>query len=90
MEYLGTSLVYTSPKSTAETSSLIPAFPYKCIAKLTAILKYVTAWHFAFWRVLKKKKKCPICAKGKKRIQLSLIHKAEATAAGLKENAIPD
>ena len=86
MEYLGTSLVYTSPKSTAETSSLILAFPYKCTAKLTAILKYVTAWHFEeFW-----KKKCPICAKGKKRIQLSLIHKAEATAAGLKENAIPD
>lgn len=36
------------------------------------------------------KKKCPICAKGKKRIQLSFIHKAEATAVGLKENVIPD
>ena len=88
MEYLGISLVYTSPKSpktTAETSFLILAFPYKCIAKLTAILKYVTAWHFEEFL-----KRCPICPKGKRRIQSSFIHKAESTVVGLKENAIPD
>lgn len=82
MEYLGISLVYTSPKTTAETSFLILAFPYKWIAKLTAILKYVTAWHFEEFL-----KRCPICTKGKKRIQSSFIHKAEST---VKENAIPD